>query len=116
MTALPPTIDILKSGTRKEDLLMEKDALTRVFLLRKLLTHTSGFTYRLWDAEAIKYGIAVDKVPAPLGAFLGRACSSTILLRRSPAGGCSPATSGRAARSTALSTARGTTTATAPTA
>src|SRR5215218_2299388 len=33
-----PTIDILKSGTRKEDLLMEKDALTRVFLLRKLLT------------------------------------------------------------------------------
>jgi transcription termination factor Rho len=33
-----PTIDILKSGTRKEDLLMEKDALSRVFLLRKLLT------------------------------------------------------------------------------
>jgi CubicO group peptidase (beta-lactamase class C family) len=37
----------------------------RPIALRHLLTHTSGFTYRLWDAEAIKYGFAVDKVPAP---------------------------------------------------
>jgi methyl acetate hydrolase len=37
----------------------------RPIALHHLLTHTSGFTYRLWDAEAIKYGIAVDKVPAP---------------------------------------------------
>jgi len=33
-----PCIDIQKSGTRKEDLLVEKDALTRVHVLRKLLT------------------------------------------------------------------------------
>ena len=33
-----PTIDILKSGTRKEDLLLEKESLSRVFVLRKLLT------------------------------------------------------------------------------
>ena len=37
----------------------------RPIALRHLLTHTSGFTYRLWDAEAIKYGNAVEKVPAP---------------------------------------------------
>ena len=33
-----PTIDILKSGTRKEDLLLPKEVLSRVFVLRKLLT------------------------------------------------------------------------------
>jgi methyl acetate hydrolase len=37
----------------------------RPIALRHLLTHTSGFTYRLWDAEAIRYGNAVDKVPVP---------------------------------------------------
>jgi CubicO group peptidase (beta-lactamase class C family) len=37
----------------------------RPIALHHLLTHTSGFTYRLWDAEAIKYGFALDKVPAP---------------------------------------------------
>jgi len=33
-----PTIDILKSGTRKEDLLQPQDVLARVYVLRKLLT------------------------------------------------------------------------------
>ncbi len=33
-----PTIDILKSGTRKEDLLLEKESLSRIYLLRKLLS------------------------------------------------------------------------------
>jgi transcription termination factor Rho len=33
-----PCIDIQKSGTRKEDLLIEKDSLSRVHVLRKLLT------------------------------------------------------------------------------
>ncbi len=33
-----PTIDILKSGTRKEDLLLPKDVIARVHVLRKLLT------------------------------------------------------------------------------
>ncbi len=33
-----PTIDILKSGTRKEDLLLPSDVLARLYLLRKLLT------------------------------------------------------------------------------
>ena len=37
-----PTIDILKSGTRKEDLLVEADALSRVYLLRKLLTQLNA--------------------------------------------------------------------------
>jgi CubicO group peptidase (beta-lactamase class C family) len=37
----------------------------RPLALHHLLTHTSGFTYRLWDAEAIRYGIAAAKVPAP---------------------------------------------------
>ena len=33
----------------------------RPIALRHLLTHTSGFTYRLWDAEAIKYINAIEK-------------------------------------------------------
>ena len=33
-----PAIDIKKSGTRKEELLMEEDTLTRVWILRKLLS------------------------------------------------------------------------------
>jgi len=37
-----PTIDILKSGTRKEDLLLEKDVLNRVYVLRKLLTQLNS--------------------------------------------------------------------------
>ncbi len=32
-------------------------------LLRHLLTHTSGFTYRLWDAKAVRYALAIDKLP-----------------------------------------------------
>ncbi len=33
-----PAIDILKSGTRKEDLLIEKHELTKIFVLRRILT------------------------------------------------------------------------------
>ena len=36
----------------------------RPIALRHLLTHTAGFTYRLWDAGAIDYLKAVDKLPA----------------------------------------------------
>jgi CubicO group peptidase (beta-lactamase class C family) len=32
--------------------------------LRQLLTHTSGFTYRLWDAKAVRYYGALTKLPA----------------------------------------------------
>ena len=32
--------------------------------LRQLLTHTSGFTYQLWDAEAVKYFKAIDRLPS----------------------------------------------------
>jgi methyl acetate hydrolase len=32
--------------------------------LRQLLTHTSGFAYRLWDAKALRYAKAVDELPA----------------------------------------------------
>ncbi len=31
--------------------------------LRHLLTHTSGLAYRLWDAEAVRYAAAIDKLP-----------------------------------------------------
>ncbi len=37
-----PTIDILKSGTRKEDLLLDKETLNRVYVLRKLLTQLNS--------------------------------------------------------------------------
>ncbi len=43
-----PTIDIGRSGTRKEDLLLDKDVLSRVFVLRKLLT-------QLNTVEAIEF-------------------------------------------------------------
>jgi len=32
-----PSIDIQKSGTRKEELLLEKDVLSKVYILRKVL-------------------------------------------------------------------------------
>ncbi len=31
--------------------------------LRHLLTHTSGLAYRLWDARAVRYAAAIDKLP-----------------------------------------------------
>jgi transcription termination factor Rho len=37
-----PSIDITKSGTRKEELLLPKDELTRVWVLRKVLTPLSA--------------------------------------------------------------------------
>ncbi|MGH9814030.1 MAG: transcription termination factor Rho, partial [Candidatus Acidiferrales bacterium] len=36
-----PTIDINRSGTRKEELLMPKDELNRVWVLRKVLSPLS---------------------------------------------------------------------------
>src|SRR6202050_527782 len=36
----------------------------RPILLRDLLTHTSGFTYRLWDGKGVKYGEALARIPA----------------------------------------------------
>ncbi len=36
----------------------------RPILLRELLTHTSGFAYRLWDAKAMKYIEALARMPA----------------------------------------------------
>ena len=35
----------------------------RPITLRHLLTHTSGFVYRLWDANALRYSEAVAKLP-----------------------------------------------------
>jgi methyl acetate hydrolase len=31
--------------------------------LRHLLTHTAGFTYRLWDAEAVRYSASIERLP-----------------------------------------------------
>jgi CubicO group peptidase (beta-lactamase class C family) len=39
-------------------------AVKRPIALHHLLTHTSGFTYRLWDAKAVHYAEAVGKLPA----------------------------------------------------
>jgi CubicO group peptidase (beta-lactamase class C family) len=36
----------------------------RPISLRHLLTHTSGFTYRLWDAKALRYAKAIEPLPA----------------------------------------------------
>jgi methyl acetate hydrolase len=36
---------------------------TRPISLRHLLTHTAGFTYRLWDAKAVQYRKSIDLLP-----------------------------------------------------
>lgn len=36
----------------------------RPISLRHLLTHTAGFTYRLWDAKALRYFKAIDLLPS----------------------------------------------------
>src|SRR5271166_2842291 len=35
----------------------------RPISLRHLLTHTAGFTYRLWDAKAVRYARSIDLLP-----------------------------------------------------
>ena len=35
----------------------------RPIALRHLLTHTAGFAYRLWDAEAVRYANAIERLP-----------------------------------------------------
>jgi methyl acetate hydrolase len=40
--------------------------------LRHLLTHTAGFSYRLWDANALRYARAIDGLPARERALLPR--------------------------------------------
>jgi methyl acetate hydrolase len=35
----------------------------RAIFLRDLLTHTAGFTYRLWDAKAVQYAKAIELLP-----------------------------------------------------
>jgi CubicO group peptidase (beta-lactamase class C family) len=35
----------------------------RPIVLRDLLTHTAGFTYRLWDAKAVQYAKSIDLLP-----------------------------------------------------
>jgi len=47
-------------GTEKPHLRPAK----RPISLRALLTHTSGFTYRLWDAKALRYFRDIDRLPA----------------------------------------------------
>jgi methyl acetate hydrolase len=36
----------------------------RPISLRHLLTHTAGFTYRLWDSKAVQYFKAIDSLPS----------------------------------------------------
>jgi methyl acetate hydrolase len=40
--------------------------------LRHLLTHTAGFAYPLWDADALRYARAIDGLPARERALLPR--------------------------------------------
>ena len=52
-----PAIDIGKSGTRKEELLLDKDDLTRTFILRKILAPmgtTEAMEFLLEKMEATK--------------------------------------------------------------
>jgi len=35
---------------------------TRPITLRRLLTHTAGFTYRLWDAKAVQYAASINQL------------------------------------------------------
>ncbi len=35
----------------------------RPVTLRHLLTHTAGFSYRLWDAKAVRYAASIDLLP-----------------------------------------------------
>ena len=35
---------------------------TRPITLRQLLTHTAGFTYRLWDAKAVQYAASINQL------------------------------------------------------
>jgi methyl acetate hydrolase len=44
----------------------------RPISLHDLLTHTAGFVYRLWDAEALKYYRAIDKLPTAYRSKLPR--------------------------------------------
>ena len=44
----------------------------RPISLRQLLTHTAGFTYRLWDAEAVRYFRTIEKIPPPARSKLPR--------------------------------------------
>ena len=44
----------------------------RPISLRQLLTHTAGFTYRLWDAEAVRYLRTIEKIPPPARSKLPR--------------------------------------------
>jgi CubicO group peptidase (beta-lactamase class C family) len=45
---------------------------TRPITLRHLLTHTAGFTYRLWDVNALRYAEAINRLPARERALLPR--------------------------------------------
>ena len=36
---------------------------SRPISLRHLLTHTAGFTYRLWDAKAVRYAASIEHLP-----------------------------------------------------
>jgi CubicO group peptidase (beta-lactamase class C family) len=36
---------------------------SRPITLRDLLTHTAGFTYRLWDAKAVRYAGSIEHLP-----------------------------------------------------
>jgi methyl acetate hydrolase len=45
--------------------------------LRHLLTHTAGFAYPLWDADALRYARAIDGLPARDRALLPRFAASS---------------------------------------
>src|SRR5699024_3138854 len=42
-----PSIDILRSGTRKEGLLVTKDQLEKIWMIRKTIRDTNDFIHRL---------------------------------------------------------------------
>jgi transcription termination factor Rho len=70
-----PSIDITKSGTRKEELLLPKEELNRVWVLRKVLTPLSA-------TEAMELLLSKMSKAKTNGDFLAAMASGQVLARR----------------------------------
>ncbi len=75
-----PSIDILRSGTRKEELLLPKEELNRVWILRKVLSGSlSGRSHGAPSGAAledeVEQGIPGEHVERGLGQGIAKACA-----------------------------------------
>ena len=68
-----PSIDITKSGTRKEELLVDKDALSKMWVLRRILNPmgvVDGMEFLLGKMEQWEQSIPLDSTPLILAIFI----------------------------------------------